>query len=174
MASHRRITRRSLVLLAGALLLGGLLRAFGIETPDAAVDPRVIPREATRQNARPDAAERGPARLDTGVARIARAHAARESGFMVTVEGEVERVLADDRDGSRHQRLLVRLADGRTLLVAHNIDLADRVPVEKGDRLRLRGQYEWNERGGVLHWTHHDPDGSHPGGWIEHAGRRFE
>ena len=29
------------------------------------------------------------------------------------------------------------------------------------------------ERGGVLHWTHHDPDGRRPGGWLEHEGRRY-
>lgn len=111
---------------------------------------------------------------DDGIARIARAFAAHESGFLVTVEGEVARLLADDRDGSRHQRLLLRLDDATTVLVAHNIDLARRVPVRAGDRLRVRGQYEWNERGGVLHWTHRDPRGDHAPGWIEFAGRRFE
>lgn len=112
-----------------------------------------------------------------GTERIARAFSERESGFMVTVEAEVEKLLSDDRDGSRHQRFLIRLDDGRRLLVAHNIDLAERVPVEPGDPIRLRGQYEWNDRGGVLHWTHHDPNASgddHPGGWIEVAGRRID
>ena len=111
---------------------------------------------------------------DAGAERIARGFAAHESGFMLTVEGEVEKLLPDDRDGSHPQRFLVRLAEGPTLLVAHHIDLAERAPIDPGDRLRLRGQYEWNERGGVLHWTHPTPGGEHPDGWIEVAGRRIE
>lgn len=92
---------------------------------------------------------------------------ARRSGDMVTVQGVVDRVLADDDDGSRHQRFIVRLPAGHTLMIAHNIDLAARVPLRAGDQVRIRGQYEWNERGGLLHWTHVDPDGDHPEGWIE-------
>jgi hypothetical protein len=91
----------------------------------------------------------------------------------VTLEGQVERTLSDDRDGSRHQRFVLRLAEDLTVLVAHNIDLAPRVPLQPGDRLRLRGEYGWNERGGVVHWTHHDPAGA-PGGWIDFDGRRYE
>jgi hypothetical protein len=102
------------------------------------------------------------------------ARAQRLSKVMVTTEGSVSRILADDLDGSRHQRFILRLPSGHTVLVAHNIDLAPRVPLDHGDRLSLRGQYEWNERGGVLHWTHHDPDGRHPEGWIRHRGRTYE
>ncbi len=95
------------------------------------------------------------------------------SGVMVEVEGEVQRLLPDDLEGSRHQRFIVQLASGHSLLVAHNIDLANWVPLKAGDRVRLRGQYEWNNRGGVVHWTHHDPDGDREGGWIEHKGERY-
>lgn len=96
------------------------------------------------------------------------------SGQWLETEGRVERVLRDDDDGSRHQRFILRVDDGRTLLVAHNIDLAPRVPVAAGDRLSLRGQYEANDRGGVVHWTHHDPQGRTSGGWIEYRGRRYD
>ena len=98
---------------------------------------------------------------------------ARRSDAWVEDAGIVERVLADDRDGSRHQRFIVRLASGRTVLIAHNIDLAPRLePLRPGDPIRFRGQYEWNSQGGVVHWTHHDPSGRREGGWIEHGGRR--
>ncbi len=97
------------------------------------------------------------------------------AGEMVEAAGVVERVLSDDNDGSRHQRFILRLADGRTLLVAHNIDLAPRIDdLDAGDRVAFRGQYETNDRGGVIHWTHHDPRGEHPAGWLEHDGRRYE
>jgi len=96
------------------------------------------------------------------------------SGIMVESAGRVVRTLPDDLEGSRHQRFIVRLESGHTLLLSHNIDLAPRIPLAQSDELSFRGQYEWNERGGVVHWTHHDPDGSHPGGWIRHRDELYE
>ncbi len=168
---HSPRRQRSLAAVIGVLLLAAALRLVGIDAlPQAGQEPARSPSTA------PDPAPRRPADVgDAGAARLARAFAERESGLMLTVEGTVEKLLADDRDGSRHQRFLVRVAGfERTLLVAHNVDLAERAPLAPGTRLRLRGQYEWNERGGVLHWTHHDPDGRHPGGWLEVGGRRID
>jgi Protein of unknown function (DUF3465) len=51
--------------------------------------------------------------------------------------------------------------------VVHNIDDAPRVPVRVGDELEVRGRYIWNEQGGEMHWTHHDPLGKLAGGYIE-------
>ena len=97
------------------------------------------------------------------------------SGQQVQGDGTVIRLLSDDNDGSRHQRFIIRLDSGRTLLVAHNIDLAPRIEaLRKGDRVGFFGQYEWNDKGGVIHWTHRDPQGQHVPGWIEHAGRRYQ
>ena len=91
------------------------------------------------------------------------------------MSGAVERVLADDNDGSRHQRFIVRLASGQTLLIAHNIDVAPRVAgLARGDTVSFSGIYEPNNKGGVVHWTHHDPSGRHPAGWIEHKGHRYQ
>lgn len=98
----------------------------------------------------------------------------RESGVMVEFGGRVSKTLADDNDGSRHQRFIVDLGSGLTVLIAHNIDLADRVPLKTGDSVEVLGQYEWNERGGVVHWTHHDPGGNHAEGFIRHDGRLYQ
>ncbi len=102
----------------------------------------------------------------------------RQSEVMITLEAEVVKVLPDDNEGSRHQRLLLVLDEpvGQvdTVLIAHNIDLAERVPCAEGERVTVRGQYEWNDKGGVIHWTHHDPKGWREGGWIEHRGVRYE
>jgi hypothetical protein len=92
----------------------------------------------------------------------------------LTVAGDVARVLTDDNDGSRHQRFVLRLESGHTLLIVHNIDLAPRVPgLAPGARVAVRGEYDWNDRGGVMHWTHHDPDGELAGGWVEYRDQRF-
>ena len=96
-----------------------------------------------------------------------------EAGQWIEIRGEVTRRIRDDRRPPRHQRFVVALGDGRTLLVAHNIDLAPRVPVEVGDEVVVRGEYEPNAQGGVVHWTHDDPDERRPGGWIRHAGKVY-
>ncbi len=110
----------------------------------------------------------------TGAAgQVTEAFQGRQSDVVVETAGRVERVLADDRDGSRHQRFVVRVDGQMTVLVAHNIDLAPRVPVVVGDSVELRGEYEWNAQGGVIHWTHHDPNGRRPGGWIRFGERVY-
>jgi len=98
-----------------------------------------------------------------------------QSNVQVQGSGTVTRILPDDNDGSRHQRFIVQVASGQTLLVAHNIELADRVAaLDVGDRVEFYGEYEWNPRGGVLHWTHRDPRGIHADGWIEHEGHEYQ
>jgi hypothetical protein len=98
-----------------------------------------------------------------------------QPGEPVEASGVVERVLPDDNSGSRHQRFIVRLASGQTLLIAHNIDIAPRVAgLARGDTVSFSGLYEANDKGGVVHWTHHDPSGRHSAGWIEHEGHRYQ
>lgn len=105
---------------------------------------------------------------------FAQAFAQGRSNLQLQGTGRVARLLADDNDGSRHQRFILELPSGQTLLVAHNIDLAPRVEgLATGDEVELYGEYEWNAEGGVMHWTHHDPQGRHEGGWIRHAGRTY-
>lgn len=105
---------------------------------------------------------------------IARAFEARASNVQVEGSGVVYRVLRDDLHGARHQRFLLRLESGQTLLVAHNIDVAPRVPLVEGDTVGFAGEYDWNEQGGILHFTHRADRGDHADGWIEHEGRRYD
>jgi len=102
------------------------------------------------------------------------AYDAKRSRVWLETQGRVTRILSDDNEGSRHQRFILEVGDGHTVLVAHNIDLANRVPLSQGDTLDLRGRFEWNDRGGVIHWTHHDPDGSQAGGWIRRNGELYK
>jgi len=106
---------------------------------------------------------------------IGRAFASGTSDVQVDGEGRVIRVLPDDVDGSRHQRFTVQLASGQTLLITHNIDLAPRIAgLKVGDSVGFNGEYVWNEKGGVIHWTHHDPQGQHVAGWVMHKGKRYQ
>jgi hypothetical protein len=106
---------------------------------------------------------------------ISEAYQNQLSGIQVSGSGKVSRILSDDNTGRRHQKFILRLSSGQTLLVAHNIDLAPRVnSLQNGDLVQFFGEYEWNSKGGVIHWTHHDPAGRHVGGWLMHNGRKYE
>ena len=106
---------------------------------------------------------------------LASAFAEGRGNFVVEGSGTVTRILADDNDGSRHQRFIVKLGSGQTLLVSHNIDLAPRIEaLAVGDTIDFKGEYKWNDKGGVMHWTHHDPAGRHGAGWLRHNGKTYQ
>ena len=93
----------------------------------------------------------------------------KKSNLWLVGSGEVIKILSDDNKGSRHQRFLLKVNVTQTILIAHNIDLAEKVAnLKPGDMIQFYGEYEWNEKGGVVHWTHHDPAGKKTGGWIKH------
>lgn len=94
---------------------------------------------------------------------------------MVEGNGIVIKLLPDDNKGSRHQKFLIELNSGQTLLFAHNIDLAPRInALQAGDKVTFRGEYRYNPKGGLVHWTHHDPQGQHTAGWIIHNGKTYQ
>ncbi len=99
----------------------------------------------------------------------------RRSDFQIQDGGTVIKNLPDDLKGSRHQKFILKNKTGETVLVAHNIDLAPKIKnLKKGDRVDFYGEYEWNPRGGVVHWTHHDPKGRHISGWLKHKGKTYQ
>lgn len=97
------------------------------------------------------------------------------SNVQVEVSGQVIRLLADDNADGHHQRFIIQLASGQTLLVTHNIDVAPRIKMlSVGDDVQIVGEYSWNAQGGLIHWTHHDPANRHPHGWIRHQGQLYQ
>jgi hypothetical protein len=99
----------------------------------------------------------------------------RLTNVQVQGHGIVDRILADDNQGSRHQRFILRIDSERTVLVTHNIDLAPRIPqLQRGDSVSFAGEYVWNSQGGVIHWTHHDPRGRRSDGWLQHQGKTYQ
>ena len=111
----------------------------------------------------------------TGAQSISSAYETRTSNVQVSNTGIVVKVLPDDNKGSRHQKFILKLPSGQTVLIAHNIDLAPKIEsINTGDSIEFYGEYEWNSKGGVVHWTHKDPVGQHEGGWLKHNGFRYE
>ena len=106
---------------------------------------------------------------------IGRAFTNRTSNVQVEGEGVVTRILSDDVTGARHQRFILRLASGQTVLISHNIDLAGRLEgLREGDSVAFNGEYLWNAEGGLIHWTHHDPAGRHVAGWLKYKGGTYQ
>lgn len=98
-----------------------------------------------------------------------------QTHVIVSGSGTVVKLLRDDNQGARHQRFLLDVGQRRTILVAHNIDIARRVvPLRRGNRIEFRGEYIWNAKGGILHWTHRDPSGRHAAGWLRRNGETFD
>ncbi|GMM90913.1 DUF3465 domain-containing protein [Vibrio fortis] len=107
--------------------------------------------------------------------QLKQAYQNHQSDLQIQGSGIVSRVLSDDNKGSRHQKFILRLDSRQTLLVAHNIDLAPRIPnLKVGDVVQFYGEYEWNDKGGVIHWTHRDPGNRHAHGWLKHQGKIYE
>jgi hypothetical protein len=73
-----------------------------------------------------------------------------------------------------HEAFRCRSDDGFSLEIVDNVRIAPRVPVGPGDRIRVQGELvPQGRRGPLVHWTHHDPGGHHPDGFIEFGGRRY-
>lgn len=133
-----------------------------------------------RKPSRAKSKGRGPSRKRAAKTQKALVKLAKKkiSGEMVQFDARVVKTLPDDLIGDRHQRFIVAIeympSPIQTVLIAHNIDLAPRIPIERGSVVRFSGQYEYNDRGGLLHWTHHDPSNWREGGWIELHGKRYD
>lgn len=113
--------------------------------------------------------------LNNGVDTVKAAYEQRQSNVQVQGSGRVKAILRDDNDGSRHQKFILVLKNGLSILVAHNIDLAPKISnLNKGDIVEFYGEYEYNPKGGVLHWTHHDPQGRHESGWLKYDGQIYQ
>ncbi len=109
------------------------------------------------------------------ISSVQDAYTQQRSDVQLEVTGFITTLLPDDNEGTRHQKFIVKTPSGLTVLVAHNMDLAPRIlQLQTGKSITLYGEYEWNQRGGIIHWTHHDPNGRHPDGWIDYQGRRYQ
>lgn len=102
------------------------------------------------------------------------AQANRLSKVEVTAVARVEKLLPDDNQGLQHQKFLLLLSNGTTVLVANDLTYGQRVPVQPGSIIQIHGEYVWNSLGGLIHWTHRSDSPRHESGWIDYEGVRYQ
>lgn len=78
----------------------------------------------------------------------------------------VTKLLPDDNSGLEHQKWVVRLSNGEKMQAVYNLDMCPRVPLKEGDVIAMGGEFVWTNKGGLLHWLHHDPRGRRPNGYV--------
>lgn len=176
MATKSKLSPGRIILSIVILLVAAY---FGVDLTNSSESKTDKPTQQNRQPQAPSTAQTDPSQSVSESQRdLVSLAKSQRSGEMVEFQARVVKLLDDDNEGSRHQRFLLAVdfepSPINTVLVAHNIDLAPRAPVEEGSIIRIFGQYEWNDRGGVVHWTHHDPGGRHAEGWIELDGQRYD
>jgi hypothetical protein len=104
---------------------------------------------------------------------------AQRSHLEVVAAGSVARVLGSRHGPSgEHEGFLLHLrgagGHGLTVRVEDNEDITGPIPLQAGDDVELRGEYIYDSRGGIIHYTHHDPRFRHPGGYVKVGGKVYQ
>jgi hypothetical protein len=97
----------------------------------------------------------------------------------VTAHGAVARILGERGGPSGpHLGLLLHLSGGEgrglTVRVEDNLDLTGPIALREGEAITVRGEYIYDPRGGLIHYTHRDPRGRHEAGYVEVDGRIYQ
>lgn len=100
------------------------------------------------------------------------------SHIEVTAGGSVARILGTRVGPSgTHLGFLVHLSGGEgrglTIRVEDNVDLTGPIPLREGENVEVRGEYIFDPRGGLVHYTHRDPRGRHPAGYVLADGKFY-
>ena len=95
-----------------------ILFILGVAAYFAIIDGRTPPR--AEQHAVSAVAEQrvAPSSIERGVSRTHPTFDTADNGKQVMTQGTVCRILDDDNEGRRHQRFLIELKSGQTILIA--------------------------------------------------------
>ena len=101
------------------------------------------------------------------------------SHIEVIANGSVARMLGTHRGRSgNHEGFLLHLSGsagrGLTVRVEDNVDLTGPIPLSEGQDVVVRGEYIFDERGGIVHYTHRDPRGRHISGYVLVDGKFYQ
>lgn len=115
-----------------------------------------------------DTLHAGLSAIPAGQKDLAAAQDAHRGADFIEVSGvTVTDVLPDDTFGSRHQKWVVTLANGRNVAGVYNIDVTPRLPLKIGDVIGMGGQFIYDRDGGLMHWLHEDSRGHRQNGYVE-------
>lgn len=129
-------------------------------------------RRSREQNPNDRGEERSPGNEDDS--EIVRAVVNRRRVDFVEGRGMVViRTLADDTNGLRHQKWVVQLSNGSSMMAVYNLDMCERVALKVGDHVAMGGQFVWTNQGALLHWLHYDPRKTRPDGYVEVNGKVY-
>lgn len=96
-----------------------------------------------------------------------------DKDYVVTPPLKIVKNLPEDKFGIRHQKWLVQSPSGQVLLFVHNLELCPPLTLQKNDLIHLAGEFKWTDKGGLIHWTHYDPQKKRQTGYIEYGGIRM-
>lgn len=77
--------------------------------------------------------------------------------------------------GGEHEGFWMRLRSGCTLTVRveTNTGFTGPIPLSVGEYVVVKGEYEYDVDGGVIHWTHRAMGSRHASGYVEAGGRFY-
>ncbi len=89
----------------------------------------------------------------------------------VTAIGSVARMLGTRVGPSgAHEGFLLHLngsaGHGLTVRVEDNVDITGPIPLAEGKAVEVKGEYIFDSRGGIVHYTHRDRRGRHVAGYV--------
>ncbi len=110
---------------------------------------------------------------------VYKAWATHASRIEVTATGSVARILGTRVGPSGpHEGFLLHLRGsagrGLTVRVEDNVDLTGPIPLAEGQSVEVRGEYIYDARGGLIHYTHADPRGRHLPGYVRANGKFYD
>jgi hypothetical protein len=106
---------------------------------------------------------------------LASAYASRSPAWVdfTGIVSSAPRFFYGSRTHCMHEAFDVRSSAGG-LEVVDNVSIAPRCPVRPGDSIEICGQMVHDPgRPPIVHWTHHDPEQDHRGGFIRLHGKLY-
>jgi hypothetical protein len=98
------------------------------------------------------------------------------SGVEVIADGTVAQKLGTAQGPSgEHEGFSLRLRSGcaLTLRVETNTAFTGPIPLRVGERVTVKGEFDYDTDGGVIHWTHRAMGSHHQSGYVEAGGRFY-